>query len=475
MIRTALIAALIAGFTLAQTSYAVGQGKELSGRAKAMDTNKDGLVQKNEAQGALKSNFNAMDCDKNGGLDGAEISGFFTGAGCPKPAASQKKSKFPPLSDRAKAMDTNKDGLVQKNEAQGALKSNFSAMDCDKNGGLDGAEISGFFTGGCPTPAASQKKPKAQQVLKFASPSPARAPINWRFLRPWTKRVSAGSGGALKVELKTGRKLATALNVYDRVLSNVAQIGWGGQLMFRGKFQRSLVTGLPFLIKNSEEGSLALWRLYAKGIIKSEYDEVRPLALTTFPMLGFHTSKTPIKSLDDVKGLKIRSTSRLSAQLIKLLGGAPISLPFFDQYQAINRGTIDGTLAQWTIFYPFKLDEVTKHHLEGLRMGGFPGMVFITHKTYDSLTAAGRRAIDANSGEKFSRDFGKFWDGAQIQGRDYVAKKPGHTITEISAKEESKWQERMKPITTQWIKSLSDGQKILDALQAELANIRSGK
>ncbi len=378
------------------------------------------------------------------------------------------------LSDRAKAMDTNKDGLVQKSEAQGMLSSNFKEMDCDKNGGLDGAEISGFFSGGCPEPAVSQKKLEAQQVLKFASPSPARAPINWRFLRPWTKKVTADSGGALKVELKTGRKLATALNVYDRVVANVAQIGWAGLLM-SGKFQRSLVTGLPFLLNNSEEGSLALWRLYAKGIINSEYGEVRPLALTTFPMLGFHTRKTPIKSLADVKGLKIRSTSRLSAQLVKLLGAAPMSIPFFDQYQALNRGTIDGTLAQWTIFYPFKLDEVTKHHLEGLRMGAFPGMVFITHKTYDGLTVASRRAIDANSGEKFSRDFGKFWDDAQTQGRDYVAKKPGHTITKISPEDEGKWREKMKPITTQWIESLSDGQKILNALKAELASIRSEK
>ncbi len=62
----------------------------------------------------------------------------------------------------------------------------------------------------------------------------------------------------------------------------------------------------------------------------SEYGEVRPLALTTFPMLGFHTRKTPIKSLADVKGLKIRSTSRLSAQLVKLLGAAPMSIAFFD-------------------------------------------------------------------------------------------------------------------------------------------------
>ena len=127
------------------------------------------------------------------------------------------------LSDRAKVMDSNKDGLVQKNEAKGPLLSNFKVMDCDKNAGLDGAEISGFFTGAeCPKAAAPKKKSTAQRVLNFASPSPARAPINWSFLRPWTKKVNADADGSLKIRLKTGRTLATALNVYDRVLSNVA-------------------------------------------------------------------------------------------------------------------------------------------------------------------------------------------------------------------------------------------------------------
>ncbi len=90
MKRIAIVSILIAAATLAHPSIARGQGKELSDRAKAMDTNKDGLVQKSEAQGMLSSNFKEMDCDKNGGLDGAEISGFFSG-GCPKPAVSQKK------------------------------------------------------------------------------------------------------------------------------------------------------------------------------------------------------------------------------------------------------------------------------------------------------------------------------------------------------------------------------------------------
>ena len=58
----------------------IAQGKELSGRGKAADSNKDGLIQESEARGPLAANFDDMDCDKNGGLDGAEISGFFSGS-----------------------------------------------------------------------------------------------------------------------------------------------------------------------------------------------------------------------------------------------------------------------------------------------------------------------------------------------------------------------------------------------------------
>ena len=144
------------------TSPTYAQGKELSERAKGLDTNKDSLIQESEARGPLAANFPEMDCDKNGGLDGAEIRGFFTGAGCPEtPAASAStapaKKTIPPLGERAKALDANNDNLIQKSEARGPLAANFPEMDCDKNSGLDQDEIRGFFTGtGCPeVPAAS--------------------------------------------------------------------------------------------------------------------------------------------------------------------------------------------------------------------------------------------------------------------------------------------------------------------------------
>ena len=71
------------------------------------------------------------------------------------------RSEFPPLSDRGKAADANNNGLIERSEAGGPLAANFDEIDCDKNGGLDGAEIPAFFQGtGCPKPVVAASKPK---------------------------------------------------------------------------------------------------------------------------------------------------------------------------------------------------------------------------------------------------------------------------------------------------------------------------
>ena len=85
----------------------------LSERGKASDKNNNGLIERDEAGGPLAANFDDIDCDKNGGLDGAEIPAFFQGTGCPEPTVkvSKAKTKLPPLSERGKASDKNNNGL----------------------------------------------------------------------------------------------------------------------------------------------------------------------------------------------------------------------------------------------------------------------------------------------------------------------------------------------------------------------------
>ncbi len=85
-------------------SVGQAQDRRLSDRAKGLDTNKNGLVDRDEARGPLAANFDEMDCDKNGGLDGAEIPAFFQGKQCAKESptsAAATASGAPPPNARA--------------------------------------------------------------------------------------------------------------------------------------------------------------------------------------------------------------------------------------------------------------------------------------------------------------------------------------------------------------------------------------
>lgn len=314
----------------------------------------------------------------------------------------------------------------------------------------------------------------AQQQVNFGVGSPPRAHLVQQIFIPWSKKVSAESGGAIKVEVKAGRTLVSPFNVYERVQADVAQIGWGVQSFMKGRFKRSSVTALPFETATAEEASVALWRLYAKGVTTVEYKDVKPLALIVFPPSALHSKDKPIKSLDDVKGMKIAVGDRVSAGVLRSFGGAPISLRLPEMYQGLNRGTVSGVWMVWTAFMPFKLFEVTKHHYD-VPLGAGTGMVFMSKKGYAKLPAGGRRAIDANSGESFSRSFGKFWDRVGKGGRAAVLKMPGHTSASMPSNEVAKWREKIVPVVEDWKKSTPDGARVLKAFRTEIAAIRSGK
>lgn len=110
-VRAALLSVGIVLAGLSLTGPAHAQGTELSDRAKAADKNRNGVIDRDEAGGPLKANFDDMDCDKSGTLDGGEIRGFFTGEECPKiaarPAAAPEK---PAASESAQGEPPKKGG-----------------------------------------------------------------------------------------------------------------------------------------------------------------------------------------------------------------------------------------------------------------------------------------------------------------------------------------------------------------------------
>lgn len=313
----------------------------------------------------------------------------------------------------------------------------------------------------------------SEETLIFATTNVPNIHANVRVLHPWAQRMNEQGKGVLKIDVRDGMTLANHVNFYQRAIDDVVQLTWGIQSQIAGKFPRSHVASLPFEAETAEQASVAYWRLYKTGLLDAEYDDILPLMLIGLTQAGVHTIK-PIRTLDNLNGLKLTMNSKLVSDAITRLGATPISLPLPDFYEGLQRGTVDGAAIPWTAFAPFKLGEVTTYHVEA-QLGNSIGVVFMTRKRYAALPAAARKVIDDNAGEKMSREFGAMWDSEHDKGRQMVKAMGGkHEFVSLTPAQSAKWREHVAPVVAEWTKATPNGERILTTYRGFLAQARSG-
>lgn len=320
------------------------------------------------------------------------------------------------------------------------------------------------------TPALADDAPI---TLKFATLSTSDGPLNTRMLHPWAARVNAAGKGVVQIDVRDGFAIANYGNIYDRVLDDVVQIAFTVTGSIAGKFALSNVVALPLLFERSDDASVAYWRLYKSGALDGEYTDIVPLYLVTLANGGLHLDRAP-PAPDDIRGFKIVTSSKLTAQIVTALGGVPISLQQNDMYTALQRHAVDGTYGAWTSFPAFKLGEVTSYHIEA-KLGGAPAMVFMARKTFDALPPAARKVLEDNSGETASRQFGEYWMNLDNEVREQYQHAPGHTIATLTPVQLADWRAKLQPIYTQWIAETPGGDKVLAKYRALLRQVATAK
>lgn len=307
-------------------------------------------------------------------------------------------------------------------------------------------------------------------ILKFGFPAPVDSALNTDGITPWINAVETAAGGAIKIELFAGSTLGDFSNIYERTLDNVAQISFGAFGTIVGPFPRTQVSNLPFLSDNTEQSSVALWRLYEKGLLDPEYGKVKALALFTFPGLEMNTNK-PILTIDDVKGLRLAVPSRTVGDIAVALGAAPNFLTPSDFYLSVKRGLVDGVVVGWPAIKTFRLAEVTNHHLE-LPLGEAPSFVFMNKSAFAALPAEAKAALDKFSGETFSLRMGTVNETAAEGEAKEVAAAAGQSVTTLSADETKRWRARVQPIADAWAARTPNGKEVLAAYEGTLETIR---
>jgi TRAP-type C4-dicarboxylate transport system substrate-binding protein len=311
-------------------------------------------------------------------------------------------------------------------------------------------------------------------VLTFATAEPAPSPDTTGVFLPWAQRVGAATNGAVRIDVRDGIALANPTNMYDRVGSDVVQIGLLIPSLVGGKFPLTDIVGLPFVTDDALNASVAFWRLLRTGQLDTEYKDIVPLAVALFPPQGVHLAKAPA-ALDDLHGLRLRVVSKAGSESIARLGGTPLVLDPGDQYASLQRGMLDGIVSSWMGMGPLHLTEVTAYHVEtSLGTGMF--MVFMTKTKHDSLPAAIRQAIDENSGESLSRALGASFEERSLKSRAPAAATPDkHKIVTLTPAQNETWRGTISPVIDNWTSSHSGGAKLLETYRGLLADLRGSK
>jgi TRAP-type C4-dicarboxylate transport system substrate-binding protein len=311
-------------------------------------------------------------------------------------------------------------------------------------------------------------------VLTFATAEPAPSPDTVQVFTPWAERVAAATKGAVRIEVRDGIAIANPINMFDRVQSDVVQIGLLIPSLVGGKFPLTDMVGLPFQTEDSLNASVAFWRLYKTGLLDAEYKDIVPLAMALFPPQGVHLVKAPA-SLDDLRGLRLRVVSKAGSESIARLGATPQVLDPGDQYASLQRGMLDGVVSSWMGMGPLHLTEVTSYHVEtSLGTGMF--IVFMARAKHDALPPAIRQAIDDNSGEAMSRALAVTFDQRSINSRGPAAAAPDkHKIVQLALAQSEKWRATISPVVENWTSTHQGGTKLIETYRGLLAEVKAGR
>ena len=281
----------------------------------------------------------------------------------------------------------------------------------------------------------------AQQTvtLKFHTFMAPQSNVWLNMHKGWMDKVEKESGGRIKFEAYPAMQLGgTPVQLYDQAKDGVVDVVWTLPGNTAGRFPRVEVFELPFMMTNAEATSKAYWE-YVQTVAADEFKDTQVIALQVHGPGVLHTADKAVKTVADLKGLKMRAPTR---QVTKLMAS-------------------------------LKVHELTKFHAEFDPAGGSlytTTFVMAMNKAkYNSLPPDLKKVIDNNSGMATSGWLGKTQQAGDVAGRK-AATDRGNTVFTVNAADSQEFRRKSRALEVEWIEDMNkrgfDGKKLIETARA---------
>lgn len=335
---------------------------------------------------------------------------------------------------------------------------------------------SALITAALALAAAGAAAPAIAQTVewKFSHWLPPTHPLQ-KIYTDWAKAIEQDSGGTMKIAVFPAQQLGKAPDHYDMVIKGIAEGAYISTGYQAGRMLVSNAGQLPFLMSDAGGGSAAFDEWYRPYAAK-DMPGVKMCFMFTHDVATLH-SKKEIRTPDQIKGMKIRPAHATMAQWMTSLGATTVQVSAPEAREALERGVADAITFPWASLQNFKIDGITKFHIDApMYVATFS--TIINADKYNALTPQQKQAVDRHCNTETARRVGTEWAAWEDAGRQKLkAPGSGHTITQLRPEELAAWKKSSEVVYAQWIDEVGkagyDGNKVLGDLKAALARNRA--
>jgi TRAP-type transport system periplasmic protein len=277
----------------------------------------------------------------------------------------------------------------------------------------------------------------------------------------WCKEVEKKTNGRVKVQYFPASSLSRPSETYDDVMRGVVDIGMSFCGYTGGRFPLTEVIDLPLGYKSSYQAT-NLANAYLDKFKPKEFDGTKVMYLHTSPPHRLFAKK-PVQKLEDLKGLKIRSTGT-SAEVVKALGGVSVAMPMSDAYDALQKGVADGIVGPFEPLIGWRLIDVVNDGTLFSSAYVNVSYVVMNKDKWQSIAPEDQKIIEQINQEWIEKE-GTLWDQLEDEARKLFLDK-GKKVIQLSGEEDALWTKRLQPVLAKYVENMKakglPGQEALD-------------
>lgn len=296
-------------------------------------------------------------------------------------------------------------------------------------------------------PAASMAESKMH--IKFSTWHPPASREVKTVWQPMLEELKKRSNGRITYTLYAGGALGKGPEHYDIVANGLADMGYFTATWTPGRFPLTDVLSMATWVDGKDVAVNIGNKMYKEALSK-EFPGVKMIELNGC-IQAFLWTRKPVQSVEDCKGLKIRSPGGLQTSYIKSIGAEPVFMPLGDVYLALETGTIDGLVTCPPLVKAFKLYEVAKYGVVAT-FGCVSEGVIMNKKSWERTPDDLKPIIEEVCGNPFKTTGGLNRQVYKVMMKEIADE--GVQFYNLTQAQQEKWFSGFQDVTRQWVSDL---------------------